>query len=138
MSKKGFWLTAIAGAALLVGGVAVQGWAATATPGPAPATTATAQTSTQPSAAAGTKSTELVGKIVAFTPTSKTLVVDVPEGTKMLTVGVWLTPTTKIMEGTKPIPVASLKEGEEVRLGFRRITGGDDATVIDVLRTANS
>jgi Cu/Ag efflux protein CusF len=93
-----------------------------------------------PSAAATAKAPSvkrpvgLVGKVVAVTPKSRTIVVDVPEGKETLRIGAEITDQTKIREGGKKASLDALKEGEQVRIAFHRTNTGDVATSLDVLR----
>jgi hypothetical protein len=78
----------------------------------------------------------LVGTIVAVVPQSRTLVVDVPRGKEVLRVGAEVTNRTRIMERGKNTSLAALREGQRVRINFRRIATGDEALSVDVLRAA--
>lgn len=78
----------------------------------------------------------LVGKIVAVSPESRTVVVDVPLGKDVLRVGAEVTNRTKIVERGKKASLATLREGERVRINFRRIATGDEALSVDILRAA--
>ena len=61
-----------------------------------------------------------------------TLVVNVPLGNRVLTVGGWITPKTKIIREGKAVKLASLKAGERVRISFQRIPTGDKLTSHDL------
>ncbi len=76
----------------------------------------------------------LVGTVVAVVPASRTLVVDVPLGTDVLRVGAAVTETTTIVADGAAASFDSLKEGARVRLQFRRVATGDEATMVEVLR----
>jgi sRNA-binding protein len=76
----------------------------------------------------------MVGKIVAVSPQVETLVVDIPQGKDVLTVGGWVTPKTKITREGKAVKLDSLKAGERVRVTFHRIPTGDNFTTVEVLK----
>jgi ATP-dependent 26S proteasome regulatory subunit len=78
----------------------------------------------------------LVGTVVAVTPASRAVVVDVPLGKQVLRIGAEVTDRTKIREGSKKASLADLKEGERVRINFRRVATGDEALSVDILRAA--
>ena len=78
----------------------------------------------------------LVGKVVAVTPTSRTIVVDVPERNETLRIGAEITDQTKILVGGKKASLDALKEGERVRIAYHRTSTGDVATSLDVLRVS--
>lgn len=80
----------------------------------------------------------LVGTLVAVTPASRTVVVDVPLGKQVLRIGAEVTDRTKIREGSKKASLADLKEGERVRINFRRVATGDEALSVDILRAPKS
>lgn len=75
----------------------------------------------------------LVGTVVAVVPESRTLVVDVPLGTKVLRIGAIVTEKTKIRTAGKGISFERLKEGARVRINFRRVATGDQAITVEVL-----
>lgn len=89
-----------------------------------------------PKTEAAEKPAGLVGKIVAVSPESRTVVVDVPLGKEVLRVGAEVTNRTKIVERGKKASLATLKEGQRVRINFRRIATGDEALSLDILRAA--
>ncbi len=84
--------------------------------------------------AAAKKPAGLVGTVVAVVPGSRTLVVDVPRGKDVLRIGAAVTERTKIRAGAAPASFDSLKEGDRVRIQFRRVATGDEATMVEVLR----
>ncbi len=84
--------------------------------------------------AAARKPAGLVGAVVAAVPDSRTLVVDVPLGKDVLRVGAAVTGKTKITMNGAPASFDSLKEGGRVRIQFRRVAEGDEATRIEILR----
>jgi hypothetical protein len=88
--------------------------------------------------AAAEKPAGLVGTIVAVAPESRTLVVDVPLGTEVLRIGAVVTDKTKIEAAGKSVPFESLKSGARVRITFRRVTTGDEAISVEVLRGPKS
>jgi len=75
-----------------------------------------------------------VGTIIAVVPASRTLVVDVPLGKEVLRVGADVTPKTKITAAGAPVSLDSLQPGARVRINFRRVTDGDEAISVEVLR----
>jgi hypothetical protein len=93
-----------------------------------PVTTAKAPAAKRPSG--------LVGKVVAVTPTSRTIVVDVPEGKETLRIGAEITDQTKILVNSKKASLDALKEGERVRIAYHRTSNGDVATSLVVLRSS--
>ena len=95
---------------------------------PSAATTAKAPSVKQPAG--------LVGKVVAVTPKSRTIVVDVPRGKETLRIGAEITDQTKILVGGKKASLDALKEGERVRIAFHRTNTGDVATSLEVLRSS--
>lgn len=156
MKTNLFWLVALGLPLLLLGGAPSRGWAAEAEskaqpPAKAEKAEPKAETGEQKEEAAGkapeakaTPTTEtaakkpagLVGTIIAFTPESRTLVVDAPRGNQVLRIGAVVTERTTIRQGSRKAALASLKEGERVRLTFHRIASGDEATSVDILRAA--
>ena len=78
----------------------------------------------------------LVGKIVAVTPTSQTIVVDVPLGKETLRIGAEATDATKILVGGKKASLNALKEGERVRISYHRTNMGDVANSVVALKTS--
>ena len=156
MKTNLFWLVALGLPLLLLGGAPSRGRAAEAEqkaqpPAKAEKAEPKAETGEQKEGAAG-KATEaketpkretaekkpagLVGTIIAFTPDSRTLVVDAPLGNQVLRIGAVVTDRTTIRQGSKKASLANLKEGERVRLNFQRIASGDEATSVDILRAA--
>jgi hypothetical protein len=78
----------------------------------------------------------VVGKVVAVTPKSRTIVVDVPEGKDTLRIGAEITEHTKVLVGGKKATLDALKEGERVRILYHRTSNGDVATSMVVLRSS--
>ncbi len=78
----------------------------------------------------------LVGKVVAVTPKSRTVVVDVPLGKHTLRIGAAVTDQTRILLGGKTASLEALKEGERVRIIYHRTSTGDVATALEVLRSS--
>ncbi len=76
----------------------------------------------------------LVGTIVAVVPGSRTLVVDVPLGNDVLRIGAEVTEATKITTGGKVTSLEKLEEGARVRIAFRRVDTGDEATSVTILQ----
>jgi hypothetical protein len=98
---------------------------------PAPPAPAAPKPSAETKAPAG-----LVGTVVAVTPASGTLVVDVPHGKAALRIGADVTNRTRISEGGKKATLADLKAGDRVRITFRRVASGDEALSVAVLKSA--
>jgi len=80
----------------------------------------------------------LVGTIVAIVPESRTILVDVPVGADFLRVAAVVTPRTRIEATGAPASFEDLQPGNRVRLNFRRITTGNEALSVEVLRGAKS
>ncbi len=76
----------------------------------------------------------LVGTIVSVEPNTRTLVMDVPRGKGVFTVGAWATDQTRITAGGKKVSFESLKQGARVRITFHRVPTGDVLTSVTVLR----
>ena len=159
MKTKWAWMAVVGLPLLLIGGSPAMGRAAQTEPAgqpPAkaeePAVTAeqpktTDQATTKapeasPSAATTAKAPSvkrpagLVGKVVAVTPKSRTIVVDVPRGKETLRIGAEITDQTKILVGGKKASLDALTEGERVRIAFHRTNTGDVATSLKVLRSS--
>ncbi len=83
--------------------------------------------------AAAKKPAGLVGTVVAVVPESRTVGVDVPRGKGVLRVGAAVTEKTKIMAKGASASFDSLKEGAHVRIQFRRVATGDEATRVEIL-----
>lgn len=75
-----------------------------------------------------------VGTIITVVPESHTLIVDVPLGADTLRIGAKVTPSTRITAAGEPISFESLVVGSLVRLQFRRVTTGNEAIAVDILR----
>ena len=101
---------------------------------PAPTTPEKKEATAPEKPAAAEKPPGLVGRVVAVVPESRTLVVDVPLGKEVLRIGAEVTNRTRIRQGSKKSSLAELKEGERVRINFRRAATGDEALSVDVLR----
>ena len=159
MAKKWSWMAVAGLPLLLIGGSPAAGRAAKTDPAPQPPAKAeqprataeqpktTEQTATKaPGASASPAMTAkapaakrpagLLGKVVAVTPTSHTIVVDVPQGKETLRIGAEVTDHTKILVGGKQASLDALKEGERVRISYHRMSTGDVATSLDVLRSS--
>lgn len=76
----------------------------------------------------------LVGTIVAVVAESRTLVVDVPLGKDVLRIGAEVTKTTRVEAAGAAASFESLKPGARVRIQFRRVATGDEATLVEILR----
>ncbi len=77
-----------------------------------------------------------VGKVIAVTPKSDTVVVDVPLGKDTLRIGAVTTDRTRILVDGKKAPLDALKPGERVRIAYHRSDTGDVATLLEVLRSS--
>ena len=73
-------------------------------------------------------------RYVSVEPKSKTLVVNIPHGKDVLTVGAWATDKTRITADGKKVSFESLKQGNRVRIAFHRVPTGDVLTSVTVLR----
>ena len=80
----------------------------------------------------------LVGTIVAVVPESQTILVDVRVSADLLWVAAVVTPRTRIEATGAPASFEDLQPGNRVRLNFRRITTGNEALSVEVLRGAKS
>lgn len=149
MALKWGWLMALGLPLVLVGGMPARGSAATTEQNAAPAAkTEKAENSTTEASGASTapiaseKSATapgpvgLAGKIVAVTPDSHTIVVDVPLGKETLRIGAEATDATKILVGGKKASLNALKEGERVRISYHRTAMGDVANSVVALETS--
>ena len=98
-----------------------------------------ASRATQKASAAQTQSTfadrpvGLVGTVVGVSPESRTLVVDVLLGTEVLRLGTELSEGTKFAAGGVATRLEELKEGDKVRIMYRRLESGDEAISVEVL-----
>jgi hypothetical protein len=159
MTTKWAWMAVAGLPLLLIGGLPAVGRAAQTEPAGQPPVkaeqpTATAEqpkttkqaTPKAPEASASPVTTAkapaakrpagLVGKVVAVTPKSHTIVVDVPQGKDTLRIGAEVTDHTKILLGGKKASLDALKEGERVRISYHRMSTGDVATSLDVFRSS--
>ena len=159
MATKWAWMAVAGLPLLLIGGSPTVGRAAQTEPAGHPSAkteqpTATAEqpktteqaTAKAPEASASPVTTAkapaakrpagLVGKVVAVTPKSRTIVVDVPQGKDTLRIGAEVTDQTKVLVGGKKASLDALKEGEQVRISFHRMSTGDVATSLDALRSS--
>jgi len=149
MALKWEWVIALGLPLVLIGTLPAQGSAATTEQNAAPATkTAKAENATTEASGAykaptaveksatATAPVGLVGKIVAVTPTSQTIVVDVPLGKETLRLGAEATDATKILVGGKQASLNALKEGERVRISYHRTATGDVANSVVALNTS--
>jgi hypothetical protein len=150
MATRWVWMAVVGLPVLLICGSPAAGLAAqTEQAGPPPATaeqpkTAEPTTTKAPAAStnplttakvpAATRPAGLVGTIVAVTPNSRTVVVDVPRGKDTLRIGAETTNNTRIMVHGKKASLAALKQGERVRITYHRTSTGDVATSLEVLR----
>jgi len=90
------------------------------------------ETTGQPAMMLGT----LVGTVMAVVPESRTVVAAVPLEQGLLRLGAVVTDTATITTGGKPTGFDTLTPGAMVRIEFRRVPDGDEATAIEVLREA--
>ncbi len=144
MKTRLSWLTALGLGLYLVMLPLSQGWGGEVEktkPAPAnqektgempPATQEAPATPEKPTGAE--KPAGLVGTIVAVVPESRTLVVDVPLGNDVLRIGAEVTEATKITAAGKATSLDKLAEGARVRIAFRRVDTGDEATSVVVLQ----
>ena len=152
MRTKWAWMAVAGLPLLLIGGSPAVGRAAQTEPvGQPPVTAEQPKTTEQvtpkaPEASASPVTTAkapaakrpagLVGKVVAVTPRSHTIVVDVRQGKDTLRIGAEITDHTKILVGGKKASLDALTEGERVRISYHRMSTGDVATSLDVLRSS--
>ena len=83
--------------------------------------------------ASATRAAAYVGTVVAVTPDSRTLVVDVPLRETVLRVGAEVTDTTRITADGQAVSLDRLQTGDRVRISVRRIETGNEAISIEVL-----
>ncbi len=149
MATSWAWMAVAGLPLLLIGAAPTAGRAAQAEPaGQSSAKTEQPQTTEQTTtkapealgnAAATAKAPEakrpagLVGKVIAVTPKSDTIVVDVPLGKETLRIGAMATDQTRILVGGKKASLDALKTGERVRISYYRTNAGDVATSLQVL-----
>ncbi len=135
MKTRTFWMVAAAGL-LLLAGTCMPSMAAGADQGGS--TQAAQQSSSNTTNASQSSQSNgaavLTGTIVAYTPGSRTLVVDVPERDQTLRLGTLVTDQTQITQGNQKASFDLLKEGERVRVTFHREDSGDNATSVDILQ----
>jgi hypothetical protein len=153
MATRWTWLAAAGLPLFLIGGLPAFGVAAGTEPAAQPpAKTANAEKSGKteetatkaPEAAANPAATAkapeaertagLVGKVIAVTPASDTIVVDVPLGKETLRIGAMTTDRTRILVDGKKAALDILKPGERVRIAYYRTDSGDVATLLQVLQ----
>jgi hypothetical protein len=156
MAMRLAWMVAAGPPLLLMGGSPAVGRAAETEPAGQPpakaeqsaataeqpktteqATTKVPEASASPvttaKAAAAKRPAGLVGKVIAVTPNSHTIVVDVPQGKDTLRIGAEITDQTKVLVGGKEASLDALKEGERVRIVYHRTSSGDVATSLVVV-----
>ena len=73
--------------------------------------------------------------VAAFHP-DRTVVAAVPLERGLLRLGAVVTDMATITTGRKPTGFDTLTPGARVRIAFRRVPDGDEATAIEVLREA--
>jgi hypothetical protein len=78
----------------------------------------------QPATAPPAKSGELSGKITAIDMTASAVVVEVPMGKQMFTVGGPLAPKAKLTKHGKPAKLGEFKQGDQVSVGFKSTAQG--------------
>lgn len=87
---------------------------------------------------AAERPTGLVGTVIAYTPAYRTVVVDIPLGPKgdrdTLRLGAQVTDHTKITMGNATASTEALKRGEKVRIDYHRVSSGDVAGSVHILR----
>jgi hypothetical protein len=79
------------------------------------------------------KAAGYVGTVVAVTPESRTLVVDVPLRETVLRVGAEVTDTTRITANGQAVSLDRVQTGDRVRITVRRIETGNEAVSVEVL-----
>jgi hypothetical protein len=80
------------------------------------------------------KTTTLVATLAHVTPGSRTVVVEVPLESGILTVGAGTVPDTTITAAGRAAQLEDLLEGSKVRVEFRRVREGDELISLEVLR----
>jgi hypothetical protein len=75
----------------------------------------------------------LVGTVVAVTPDSRTVVVDVPLERKVLRVGATVPEGVAITKGGRSATLGDLGPGLRVRIDVRRVPTGNEALSVTVL-----
>jgi len=137
MALKWGWFVAAGLPLVLIGGAPAVGLAAAAEQKVQPSAQAEKAVQEVPAAsekpAATAQPAGLIGKIIAVTPQSQTIVVDVRLGKETLRVGAETTNETKIMVGGKKASLDALKAGERVRIAYHRTTTGDVAESVVAL-----
>jgi hypothetical protein len=76
----------------------------------------------------------VVGSILAVVPEADTLVVNMPLGNRVVTVGGWMTPKTKIIREGRAVKLDSLEAGGRGRVTFHSIPTGDNFSMVEVLK----
>ncbi len=150
MGTRLSWIMAAGLPLLLIGGtpaigLSAQGEQASTPAKEAPATPEATKAPTgqeaskapeaSPKPAAAKQPAGMVGKVIAITPQSDTIVVDVPEGKETLRIGAEVTDRTKIMVNGKKASLQDLKNGERVRISYHRTPAGDIANSLVALPT---
>jgi hypothetical protein len=74
-----------------------------------------------------------VGTVVAVTPESRTLVVDVPLGEEVLRIGAEVTDTTRITANGQTVSLDHLQAGDRIRISVRRVATGNEAISVEML-----
>ncbi len=137
MALKLSWIVALGFPLVLIGGTATVGLAVDAEQKAQPPAQVEKAKPEAPAAsqkpAAAARPAGLVGKVVAVTPQSQTIVVDVPLGKETLRLGAETTDETKIMVDGKTASLDALKAGGRVRISYHRTTTGDVADTVVAL-----
>jgi hypothetical protein len=133
MRKRSFWLMAIGLVSILLVLPPAAGMAGEPEQKPQAPTESKAPPAPPQTPVAAENPAGLVGAVIAFVPASRTLVVDVFLGPQVLRVGAVLTNKTRLHAAGVPAPFDLLKPGARVRIQFRRVEDGDEATSVDIL-----
>lgn len=83
--------------------------------------------------ASAARAAAYVGVVVAVTPESRTLVVDVPLARDVLRIGAEVTETTRITADGQAVSLDRLQTGDRIRISVRRVATGNEALAVEVL-----
>lgn len=83
--------------------------------------------------ASAARAAAYVGTVVAVTPESRTLVVDVPLARDVLRIGAEVTDTTRITANGQAVSLDRLQAGDRIRISVRRVATGNEAVSVEVL-----
>jgi len=143
MQKHWGWIVGAGLPLLLIGGSPALGCAAEAEqkaqpPAKGEQTTEKAPEASKPATmpkkpAVAKQPAGMTGTVIAYTPESRTVVVDVHQAKETLRIGAQVTDHTTIMKGGQKAAAEALKAGEHVRISYHRSSMGDVATSLDIM-----